>query len=334
MRLLAGVLASCPFRSVLVGDESLSARPMDRIAVPLQGMGAAVETTAGRPPLRIDGGRLRGIRYAVPVPSAQVKSAVLLAGTAAEGRTVVEESVRTRDHTEVVLAALGAPLAIGEGTVSISAFQHGALAGRVPGDPSSAAFLVAAAVVTGSGLTIEGVGLNPTRLGFVEVLRRMGVVIDTTVRRRELGELVGDIAVSPIDELRATEVTEEELPLVIDEVPVLAAVAAHARGDTWFEGAGELRVKETDRLHAIVDGLRGLGGSAGVEGEGLVVSGAGLRGGSASARGDHRMAMALAVAGLGADGRCLIDGMEHAEVSYPGFVATLRALGAPVELDP
>jgi 3-phosphoshikimate 1-carboxyvinyltransferase len=297
-------------------------------------MGARVGTSNGHPPLTIDGAPLRGIRYAVPVPSAQVKSAILLAGLAAHGETAIEEPARTRDHTEIVLSALGAPIRVGDRTVTISAFQHGGLAGRVPGDPSSAAFLVAAAAITRSALTIEGVGLNPTRLGFVEVLRRMGVPIDVAVQRRELGEPVGDLVVTAARDLRSTEVTDEELPLVVDEVPVLAAVAVHARGDTWFGGAGELRVKETDRLHAVVDGLRGLGGNAGVEGDDLVVSGPGLGGGSASAGGDHRMAMALAVAGLGAEGPCEVEGVEHADVSFPGFVSTLASLGATVAVDP
>lgn len=331
MRLLAGVLASAPFETVLTGDESLRRRPMERVARPLRAMGATVETTDGHAPVRVRGGRLRGITFTSPVPSAQVKSAVLLAALAAEGETVVREPAPTRDHTERALAHLGAPIRISPGEVRCSAFQHGGFAARVPGDVSSAAFLVAAAALTGGALRIEGVGLNPSRTRFLEVMARMGVVTEARVLTEELGEPVGELTVRPADELVGTTVPSEELPLVIDEVPVLAALAAHARGESRFVGAGELRVKESDRLEGLAAMVRGLGGAAVVEGDDLVLAGGGLRGGAASAHGDHRMAMAAAVAGLGARAEVEVEGIEAADVSFPGFVETLRALGASIE---
>ncbi|MGH7359694.1 MAG: 3-phosphoshikimate 1-carboxyvinyltransferase, partial [Candidatus Rokuibacteriota bacterium] len=200
-----------------------------------------------------------------------------------------------------------------------------------PGDVSSAAFLVAAAAVSGRSLVVGGVGLNPTRTHLLDVLARMGVRTRTVVERHELGEPVGRLEVETGSGPTGTTVAEDELPLLIDEVPVLAMLAAHAAGETRFLGAGELRVKESDRLTGVADAIRTLGGAAGVEGDDLVVAGGGLRGGLASSGGDHRMAMALAVAALGADGPVMIDDMEAADVSFPGFVAALRALGARIE---
>jgi len=331
MRLLAGVLASAPFRSVLVGDESLSIRPMERVAEPLRRMGASIGTTDGHAPLTIDGARLDGIRYEVPIASAQVKGAMLLAGVAADGQTTVVEPAPTRDHTERALIALGASVGVDGLAVTVSRFQHEAFEGSVPGDPSSAAFLVVAAALTGSTLSVDGVGLNPTRLHFLAVLDRMGVRTVTEVTHEELGEPVGRLHVASGAILRSTTIEAEELPLVIDEVPVLAALATHASGETWFVGAGELRAKETDRLAALTAGIRGLGGHAGEEGDDLVVPGLGLTGGVASAKGDHRMAMSFTVAALAADAPCEIDGMEAADVSFPGFVHVLRDLGASLE---
>jgi 3-phosphoshikimate 1-carboxyvinyltransferase len=332
MRLLAGTLAAAPFRSVLIGDASLSMRPMERVATPLREMGATVTTTDGHPPLEIVGGPLYGISYALPIPTAQVKGAILLAGVAAEGETVVTEPAATRDHTERALAALGAPVSVEGTTITLQGvYQHDAFAATVPGDISSAAFLVAAAALTGSELTVRGVGLNPSRLHFLRVMERMGVRVEARSTGEQLGEPVGDLWVAPAAELRGTEVAASELPLVIDEVPVLALMATHARGETWFMGASELRAKESDRLTGVADGVRALGGHAGIEGDDLVVPGLGLRGGVADGRGDHRLAMAFAVAALAADAPCEIEGMEAADVSFPGFVETLRALGASVE---
>ncbi|MGZ4150327.1 MAG: 3-phosphoshikimate 1-carboxyvinyltransferase [Actinomycetota bacterium] len=330
MRMLSGIVASAPFSTVLVGDDSLSVRPMERVAAPLRLMGAEVRTTDGHAPITIQGRQLHGIRYETPVPSAQVKSAVLLAGLDADGETAVVEPAPTRDHTERALAALGAPIRTLEGGVALTRFQHEGFAAKVPGDPSSAAFLIAAAALTGSAIVITDVGLNPSRLRFLDVLGRMGVPATTTSEREELGEPVGTIEVGPCDGLRGVRVEEDELPSIVDEVPVLAAIAAHARGESWFLGAGELRVKESDRLAAVTSGIRALGGEAADEGNDLVLPGGGLRGGHANAGGDHRMAMSLAVAALAADGPSEVDGIEAADVSFPGFVQTLRGLGAEV----
>jgi 3-phosphoshikimate 1-carboxyvinyltransferase len=331
MRLVVGVLASTPFASTLVGDASLSARPMERVAAPLREMGADVGTSDGRPPLVVRGGALRGIRHAPTPPSAQVKSAVLLAGLAAEGETTIEELAATRDHTERALAHLGAPVRIQGRSVTVGAYRHGGFAGTVPGDLSSAAFLVAGAALTGRELVIDEVGLNPSRSHLLEVLGRMGVATEATVEREEVGEPVGRLEVRPGADLVGTTVTAEELPLLIDEVPVLAMLGAHARGETRFEGAGELRVKESDRLGGVAAAILALGGHATVEGDDLVLAGGGLAGGGGSSGGDHRLAMALAIAGLRAGGPVTVEGMEAAEVSFPGFVETLVALGAEVE---
>jgi len=331
IRLLTGVLASSPFASVLTGDESLRVRPMGRVAEPLRGMGADLETTEGCPPIAVRGRRLRGIRYAMPVASAQVKGAVLLAGLEAEGETTVTEPSPTRDHTERALAQLGAPVWVsGEGEVGVSAFRHEGFAAVVPGDVSSAAFLVAAAALTGGELTIEGVGLNPSRTRFLAVMERMGVRTQAEVRDMELGEPVGDLHVLACEGLRGTTVDREELPLVIDEVPVLAALAAHAAGESWFVGASELRVKESNRLDGLAELLRSLGGEAAVEGDDLLLAGGGLDGGRADALGDHRMAMAMCVAATAAGSAVEIEGIEAAAVSFPGFTETLRALGARI----
>jgi 3-phosphoshikimate 1-carboxyvinyltransferase len=331
MRLLSGVLAACGFETVLTGDGSLRERPMERVAEPLRQMGAVVESTHGHAPLRILGASLHGIRHRAAVPSAQVKGALLLAGLAAEGETTVEEDVPTRDHTERALEHLGAGVRRTQGGVTVSSFQHGSFAGTVPGDVSSAAFLIAAAAVTGGGLTLRRVGLNPTRTRYLGVMARMGVRTEHVVSGGELGEPVGDLQVEPSNGLRGTTVTEDELPLVIDEVPVLAALAACARGETWFAGGSELRVKESDRLGGLARAIVGFGGHAAVEGEDLVVVGGGLGGGVADPLGDHRMAMALTVAALGAEGPSIVRGAEAADVSFPGFFATLGSLGARIE---
>jgi 3-phosphoshikimate 1-carboxyvinyltransferase len=332
MRLLIGVLAASPFPCTLTGDESLRARPMERVAAPLREMGALVSTDHGHPPVEVRGGALRGIRHELAVPTAQAKGAILLAGLAADGWTTVVEPARTRDHTERALRRLGAPVRQEEeeGTVSVSRFQHDGFEAEVPGDVSSAAFLVGAATLTGGELTIRGVGLNPTRTHFLSVLDRMGVGIEPRVAGEELGEPVGELFVARVAGLRGTEVTARELPLVIDEVPVLAALAAHAEGESRFAGGAELRAKESDRLAGVAEMVRDLGGRARVEGEDLVIEGGGLAGGRASARRDHRLAMAAAVAALRARAACEIDGMEWSEVSFPGFLTALRVLGARV----
>jgi 3-phosphoshikimate 1-carboxyvinyltransferase len=332
MRLLAGLVAGLPLTTVLTGDESLSTRPMERVAEPLRAMGARVTTTDGHAPITVEGGGLRGITFRSPVPSAQVKSAVLFAGLGAEGSTIVEETVPTRDHTERALRALGAQISAEGMLVRLEPFQHEGFDGRVPGDPSSAAFIVAAAALTGSEVTLRGVGLNPSRLHFLDVMTRMGVRTEANIHGDSVGEPMGDLWVAATSAIQATTVTQDEIPLIIDEIPILAALAAYAPQDSWFHGVGELRVKESDRQSGIADGLRSLGADAAAEGEDLVVAGGGVRGGSARAAGDHRMAMAFVVAALGADGPCSVEGAEAADVSFPGFVGTLRALGAQIEV--
>jgi 3-phosphoshikimate 1-carboxyvinyltransferase len=331
MRLLAGLVSPSKFETVLAGDPSLSARPMDRVALPLREMGADVTTTDGHPPITIRGSELRGIRFEPDVPSAQVKGAVLFAALAGDGTTTVRERVTTRDHTERLFRALGAPIHSDGTEIALEGpFQHEGFPGTVPGDPSSAAFLLGAGALTGGHVTIVGVGLNPSRLHHLDVLGRMGVQVEIEVEREELGEPVGSMRLGPIGALQPVDVSADELPLVIDEVPLLAALATHANGLSRFEGAGELRVKESDRLSFLAQGVRGLGGEAVEEGDDLVLGGGGLAGGSASSAGDHRLAMALAVAALAARKPSEIDGIESAAVSFPGFVGLLHSLGADV----
>jgi 3-phosphoshikimate 1-carboxyvinyltransferase len=333
MRLVAGLVSASPFETVLVGDPSLSGRPMDRVARPLREMGAEVTTDEGHPPLTIRGSKLRGIRFEPDVPSAQVKGAVLVAALAAEGTSTVAERVPTRDHTERLLRALGAPIRWdGTDVVLDGPFQHDGFRGAVPGDPSSAGFLVGSAALTGGNATILGVGLNPTRLHFLDVLRRMGLEVEIEVEREELGEPVGTMRLGPSGAPRSVEVSADELPLVIDEVPLLVALAAHADGPSRFEGAGELRVKESDRLSVLVEGIRALGGEAAAQGDDLVLGGGGVPGGSARSAGDHRMAMAFVVTALAARRASHVDGVESAAVSFPGFFRLLRGLGADVEV--
>ena len=304
---------------------------MERVAEPLRAMGARVSTTDGHAPVLVRGGSLRGIEYATPVPTAQVKSAVLLAGLEAEGATTVRESAQTRDHTERALAYLGAPIAIAPGAVTVRAFRHAGFSGLVPGDVSSTAFLIAAAALAGRPLAVREVGLNPTRTSYLGVLDRMGVRTRLEPGREELGEPVGTLTAEPCEGLRGTTVDAGELPLVVDEVPVLALLASHETGETRFVGAAELRVKESDRLGGVAEAILALGGAAGVEGDDLVVAGGGLEGGVADSRGDHRLAMAIAVSALGSRGPVTVEGIEAAEVTYPGFVPALVALGARVE---
>jgi 3-phosphoshikimate 1-carboxyvinyltransferase len=265
------------------------------------------------------------------VPSAQVKGAVLLAGLAADGETTVIEPSATRDHTERALGALGGPVRIDGRSVSIRAFEPPGFAASVPGDLSSAVFVLVASALSGGAVEIEGVGLNPSRTHVLEVLRRAGVPIEVELEGTELGEPYGRVASRRVDDVGGFAVDEEELPLVIDEVPALAMLAAHASGESRFVGAGELRVKESDRLTAIAEAVRALGGHAAVEGEDLLLAGGGLAGGTVDARGDHRMAMAAFVAAQRARGGVAVDGIETVDVSFPGFLDTMRALGAEVD---
>jgi 3-phosphoshikimate 1-carboxyvinyltransferase len=327
MRLLAGVLAGQSGRFELMGDASLSLRPMERVAEPLRRMGATVETTDGHPPLVVEGAPLRAIDYRLPVPSAQVKSAILLAGVQAEGQATVVEPIPTRDHTERLLERAGAQVTRRPGSVSVSGARRLELGDvEVAADFSSAApFLVAAATVPGSALTVHGVGLNPRRTGLLDVLERMGARIAVYNRRSVGGEPVGDVEIRASELVGAT-VSPEEVPSLVDELPLLALAACHARGDTVVRGAGELRVKESDRLEAIVEELRRIGAHVRASRDGFRVKGvpARLRGGVVDARGDHRLAMLGAIAGVSSREGVEIHGAEAVEVSFPGFFELLE----------
>ena len=333
MRLLAGVAAGHRFSSRLVGDASLSRRPMRRVIAPLEAMGARIESTDGRAPLTIHGGGLHGIAYAPEVPSAQVKSAVLLAGLLAEGTTSVAEPAQTRDHTERALDAFGVQVVRGDRAVALAGGQR--LAARslsIPGDFSSAAFwMAAAAAFPGSRIEIHDVGLNPTRTGLIAILRRFGARVQVDVTRTEAGEPRGTVIVEG-DRTNVLSIEPAEVPGVIDELPAIAALAAHG-GEVSVRGAAELRVKESDRIAALVAGFRGLGLRADERPDGFVVrgpstSGQAPAGGVVDARGDHRMAMAFAIAALAARAPSTIEGADAVTISYPGFFETLDRLVA------
>ncbi len=329
MRLLAGILAAQVGRFELVGDDSLSARPMERIAEPLRRMGANVETTEGHAPLVVHGTALHAIDYELPVASAQVKSAVLLAGVQSEGRTTVVEPIATRDHTERLLERAGARVTRRPTSVSVERAETLRLEEvEIPGDISSAApFLVAAAIVPGSSLTVHGVGLNPRRTGLLDVLERMGARVAIYNRRSIGGEPAGDVEVSTSDLVGAT-ISAHEVPALVDELPLLAVAASHARGETVVRGASELRAKETDRLEAIVEELRRIGGHVRATPDGFRVRGvpARLRGGIVDSRGDHRLAMVGAVAGVASRDGVELRGADAAAVSFPGFYDVLEQI--------
>jgi 3-phosphoshikimate 1-carboxyvinyltransferase len=338
MRLMAGIAAGHPFSSRFIGDASLSGRPMRRIIEPLGRMGARIEATDGHAPIVIHGARLQAIAHRPDVPSAQVKSAVLLAGLHADGTTSVLEPAATRDHTERALKAFGGAVSVDGLTVSVSGGQH--FVGQrlsVPGDFSSAAFwLVAAAAIPGSRIEIEQVGLNPTRTALLDVLRRYGARVEVSEVGMEAGidaptttsrggEPQGTILVEH-DRVRPIEIHPNEIPGLIDELPAIAALAAHG-GHVTVSGAAELRVKESDRIAVLVAGFRALGFDADERPDGFVVAGNRVaNGGVADARGDHRMAMAFAIAALAADKPSTIDGADAVVISYPGFFETLGRL--------
>ena len=330
MRLLAGALAGQHGRFELVGDESLSRRPMDRIAEPLRAMGASVATEDGHAPVVVEGAELAAIEYELPVASAQVKSAILLAGLNAEGETTVYELVPTRDHTERMLERAGAEVRRTPNRVSVRRAERLALGElEVAGDFSSAApLLVAAVIVPGSDLTVHGVGLNPRRIGLLDVLERMGARIAIYNRRSIGGEPAGDV------EIRATElvgasVSAAEVPALVDELPLFALAACHARGESVVHGAAELRAKESNRLEGVVEELRKVGAHIRATRDGFRIRGvpARLRGGTIDARGDHRLAMLGAVAGLSSREGVEVVGADAVETSFPGFFGVLDQLG-------
>ncbi len=338
MRLLPGWLAGQSGGSwTLDGDESIRRRPVDRIAAPLRQMGARIDAREGRfAPFTVSGSPLRGIEYALPVASAQIKSCVLLAGLLASGRTTVIEPEPSRDHTERLLLRCGVDITREGERIGVCPQDELELRDlHVPGDPSSAAFHVAAAVlVPGSRIVIEGMAANWTRIGFLRILERMGAVL--------VGELEPDHAPLSPDEpateldvaagpLAGTTVEAAEVPLAIDELPLVALLGCFAEGETVVRGAAELRVKETDRIATVVDGLRGLGAEIEATEDGFAVQGTGgLRGGAIASHGDHRLAMLGAVAGLASRDGVEVDGMEAAVVSYPGFEADLARLQGAV----
>ncbi len=334
MRLLSGLLAAQAFDTELSGDESLTKRPMGRVADPLRLMGAEIETAEnGRPPLKIKGGKaLKGIHYDMPMASAQVKSCLLLAGIYAEGETSVTEPAPTRDHTERMLNGFGYPVSQNGSTASVKpGNQLHATRIDVPADISSATFfMVAAAITPESDLTIEHVGINPTRIGIINILRLMGANLELLNEREVGGEPVADIRIRYAP-LKGIHVPEDQVPLAIDEFPAIFIAAACAEGTTIVTGAEELRVKESDRIQAMVDGLKILG--ANIEGteDGAVIEGSELSGGTVESHDDHRIAMAFAVASLRSTGTITVNDCANVATSFPGFVELAQSVGIKVE---
>jgi 3-phosphoshikimate 1-carboxyvinyltransferase len=340
IRLLCGLQATRPFATTLIGDRYLHARPMRRIVDPLKRMGAQVSGQPGKnageiyPPLTVGplAGKLRGIQFSSPVASAQVKSAILLAALDADGETTVTEPARSRDHTERMLRHLGAPLTVDGLAVTLSPIGVSHLSARdldVPGDLSSAAFLLAAAaVVPNSRVTVRGVGLNPTRTGFLDVLQVMGARLEIDNAQEVAGEPIGDVTCIG-GALTGVTIAGELAVRAIDELPLLAALAAHAESDTRIADAAELRVKESDRIAATCAMLRALGVTVEEHSDGLTVRGGrGVRAGTVDSHGDHRIAMAAAICALGASGETRITDTANVATSFPTFASALAALGA------
>ena len=336
MRLFMGLLAAQSFPSELTGDESLGKRPMERVAKPLRQMGADVQTLNGLPPVRIRGcAGLRGIRFEMPVASAQVKSAVLLAGLYAAGETTVTEPAVTRDHTERMLTRLGCPVRRAGPSVTVAG--GGSLSAAridVPGDLSSAAFMVlAGCLATGGELVIEGVGLNPSRTGILRILQMMNARLRVEMAIDDGGEPVGRVVIAP-SRLRGIEIPTELVPLAIDEFPVIFVAAALAEGETVIRGAEELRHKESDRIRVMADGLRALGVDVVELPDGARILGGQLRGGVIDSGGDHRVAMSFAVGASRALGPVKILNTANVATSYPGFVTQARGIGLDIEAGP
>ncbi|MCE5394224.1 MAG: 3-phosphoshikimate 1-carboxyvinyltransferase [Acidithiobacillus sp.] len=333
MRLLLGLLAGQPFASELTGDASLQRRPMGRVVGPLEAMGASIQTQDGKAPLRIEGRPLQGISYAMPIASAQVKSALLLAGLYATGETCVQEPAPTRDHSERMLAGFGYPLRRIGNQVCIR--PGGSLQGQriqVPGDISSAAFfLLGATIAPNSDLTLENVGINPTRTGVIEILTRMGARIDLMHLRVVGGEPVADLRVRSAP-LRGIEIPARLVPLAIDEFPVIFLAAACAEGQTRVQGAEELRVKESDRIAVMAEGLGNLGINVKETTDGAIIQGGVLQGGRVDSHGDHRIAMTFAMAALRAQGPIRINDCANVVTSFPGFPPLAKQAGLALEV--
>jgi 3-phosphoshikimate 1-carboxyvinyltransferase len=334
MRLLAGILAGQPFTSVLDGHAGLRRRPMERVAIPLREMGAAIETQDGCPPLTITGGSLHSIDYQLPVASAQVKSAVLLAGLYAHGQTTVHQPAPSRDHTERMLRAQGVNIKVQDDIITLAPSTQPLtpFSLTVPADFSSASFpLVAASLVPGAEVTLEGVGVNPTRTGLLDVLGEMGAGVKSLNQAEQGGEPVADL-VAGSERLKGVQISGGVVVRMIDEFPIFAVAATQAQGETLVRDARELRVKETDRIASVVTELRALGAAIEERDDGFLVDGpVRLRGAQVRSHGDHRLAMALVVAGLIAEGETVVDGAEVIDDSFPGFVGLMRGLGAEIE---
>jgi len=328
MRMLSGILAGQSFSSELMGDESLSRRPMARIMKPLTQMGASITAAEDRPPLHIRGGALHAIRYKMPVASAQVKSCLLFAGLFAQGETEVEEPLRTRDHGEVALRAFGAELKRNRNSTCISGGQRlHAIEGRIPGDLSSAAFFFcAASLFPGSDLAIDSLLMNPTRARLLDILIGLGVRISITQLEEQHGELVGTVRVEG-HQLNTAEIAGADSAALIDEIPVLAAIAPFTESGIRIRDARELRVKESDRIQSLVTNLRAMGARVEEHDDGLTVPGGQtLHGAELDSFGDHRIAMAFAIAALRAQGETHIKRAEAAVISFPAFFQTLESL--------
>ena len=340
MRLMTGLLAGQAFDSELIGDASLMRRPMERAAAPLRLMGAQIETNAGKPPVRIFGGRkLSGVRYELPVASAQVKSAVLLGGLYASGQTTVIESAITRDHTERMLLSFGCKIEAAHGEVRLTPPERlEACALTVPGDFSSSAFFLVAGSISrgGNGLTVSGVGVNPTRTGLLDILALMGADLRVVNHRSAGAEPVADIEIRPAA-LKGVHVPEHLVPLAIDEFPALFVAAACAEGETVVTGAEELRVKESDRIAVMAEGLQALGVECEVLRDGIRIHGRGrgdvFAGGEIDSHGDHRIAMSFSIASLRAGGPIRIRDVANVATSFPDFPAVARADGLDVRLE-
>ena len=337
MRLLSGLIAGQQFAATLIGDESLSKRPMERVAKPLRLMGAVVETQeGGRPPLVIKGqGKLKGIHYDLPMASAQVKSCLLLAGLYAEGETSVTEPAPTRDHTERMLGGFGYPVEQ-RGPATVAVTSGGKLSATkidVPADISSATFfLVAAAIAPGSDLTLTHVGINPTRIGVINILQLMGADLTVSNQREVGGEPVADIRVRYAP-LTGIEIPEDQVPLAIDEFPALFIAAACAEGATVLRGAEELRVKESDRIQVMADGLHTLGIDAQPTPDGIVIKGGKMGGGVIQSHHDHRIAMSFAIAALRASAPIRIERCDNVATSFPNFVELGQAAGLRIQVE-
>ena len=330
MRMLSGIVAAQNFSSEMIGDESLSRRPMERVIKPLSAMGAQIASQAGKPPLRVTGGALKAIDYTMPVASAQVKSCLLFAGLLAEGETRIEEAMRTRDHGEVALRAFGAKLERGGGATGNAVRIRGGqrlrgIEARIPGDLSSAAFfLCAAALFPGSQLTVPNLLMNPTRARLLDILMQIGLRISVTQLDEVHGELAGSLQVEGVRLTQAT-ICGADSAALIDEIPVLAAIAPYSEQGMEVRDARELRVKESDRIAAVAENLRRMGAEVDEREDGLKIPGGQtLHGAELDSFGDHRIAMAFAVAALRADGETLIRGAEAAAISYPAFFQTLE----------